>query len=129
MAPRVFSKDYLLDKLDELWALRENMALELQWSYECCLDHLIKKVTRHMIELREAEKQRQQYEFVYTTCLQNLETSQENLDVLKGTIQYLCEQSPIDHPSTRAHYRNVVYNFQPQEEGLLKVQAHINAWI
>ena len=34
MAPKAFSKDYLLDKLDELWVLRENMHVELDWSYE-----------------------------------------------------------------------------------------------
>ena len=40
MAPKAFSKEYLLDKLDELWVLRENMHVELDWSYECRLDQL-----------------------------------------------------------------------------------------
>ena len=75
MAPKAFSKAYLLDKLDESWVLRENMHNELDWSYECRLDQLTKKVTLHLIDPHEAEKQRQQYEFVYTTCVQNLETS------------------------------------------------------
>ena len=66
MAPKAFSKDYLLDKLDELWVLRENMHNELGWSYECRLDQLTKKMTRHLIDPHEVEKQRQQYEFVYT---------------------------------------------------------------
>ena len=91
MAPKAFSKDYLLDKLDELWFLRENMHNELDWSYECRLDQLTKKVRRQLIDPHEAEKQRQQYEFVYTTCIQNLETSHENLSVLQSTVQYLCE--------------------------------------
>ena len=30
MAPKAFSKDYLLDKLDELWVLRENMHNEFR---------------------------------------------------------------------------------------------------
>ena len=60
MAPKAFSKDYLLDKLDELWVLRENMHNELEWSYECRLDQLTKRVTRHLIDPHEAEKQRQQ---------------------------------------------------------------------
>ena len=85
MAPKAFSKDYLLDKLDELWFLRENMNNELDWSYECRLDQLTKKMRRQMIDPHEAEKQRQQYEFVYTTCIQNLETSHENLSVLQST--------------------------------------------
>ena len=123
MAPKAFSKDYLLDKLDELWVLRENMHNELEWSYECMLDQLTKRVTRHLIDPHEAEKQRQQYEFVYTTCVQNLETSHENLSVLQSTVQYLFEQSPYDHPSTHAHF------LQLQEDGLYKVQDHIRAGI
>ena len=58
--PKAFSKDYLLDKLDELWVLRENMHIELDWSYECRLDQLTKRVTRQLIDPHEAEKQRQQ---------------------------------------------------------------------
>ena len=100
MAPKAFSKDYLLDKLDELWVLRENMHVELDWSYECRLDQLKKKAMRQLIDPHEMEKQRLQYEFVYTTCVQNLETSHENLSVLQSTVEYLCEQSPYDHPST-----------------------------
>ena len=123
MAPKAFSKDYLLDKLDELWVLRENM------HRECRLDQLTKKVTRQLIDSHEAEKQRQQYEFVYTTCIQNLETSHENLSVLQSTVQYLCEQSPFDHPSTHAHFQDVVDNLQLQEDGLHQVQTLIRAGI
>ena len=129
MAPKAFSKDYLLDKLDALWALRENMHIELDWSYECRLDQMAKRETRQLIDPHEAEKQRQQYEFVYTTCVQNLETSHENLSVLQSTVEYLCEQSPYDHPSTHAHFQDVVDNLQLQEDGLYKVQAHIRAGI
>ena len=98
-------------------------------SYECRLDQMAKRVTRQLIDLHEAEKQRQQYEFVYTTCVQNLETSHENLSVLQSTVQYLCEQSPYDHPSTHAHFQDVVDNLQLQEDGLYKVQEHIRAGI
>ena len=129
MAPKAFSKDYLLDKLDELWVLRENMHIELDWSYECRLDQLKKRVTRQLIDPHEAEKQRQQYEFVYTTCVQNLETSHENLSVLQSTVEYLCEQSPYDHPSTHPHFQDVVDNLQLQEDGLHKVRDHIRAGI
>ena len=129
MAPKAFSKDYLLDKLDELWVLRENMHVELDWSYECRLDQLKKKVMRQLIDPHEMEKQRLQYEFVYTTCVQNLETSHENLSVLQSTVEYLCEQSPYDHPSTHAHFQDVVDNLQLQEDGLHQVRDHIRACI
>ena len=129
MAPKAFSKDYLLDKIDELYFRREHMHHELDWSYECRLDQLTKKVTRQLIDPHEAEKQRLQYEFVYTTCLQNLETSHENLDVLRSTVQYLCERSPVDHPSTHAHFQDIVENLQVQEDGLHQVEAHIRAGI
>ena len=129
MAPKAFSKDYLLDKIDELYFRREHMHHELDWSYECRLDQLTKKVTRQLIDPHEAEKQRLQYEFVYTTCLQNLETSHENLDVLRSTVQYLCERSPADHPSTHAHFQDIVENLQVQEDGLHQVEAHIRASI
>ena len=56
MVPKTFSKDYLFDKLDELWFLRENMHIELDWSYECRLDQLTKKVTCQLIDPHEAEK-------------------------------------------------------------------------
>ena len=129
MAPKAFSKDYILDKLDELLFLRENMHNELDWSYECRLDQLTKKAKRRLIDPHELEKQRQQYEFVYTMCIQNLETSHENLTVLQSTVQYLCEQSPYDHPSTHAHFQDVVENLQVQEDGLYQVQKHIRAGI
>ena len=102
---------------------------ELDWSYECRLDHLTKRVTRHLINPHLAEKQRQQYEFVYTTCVQNLETFHENLDVLRKTTQYLCEQCPYDHPSTHAHFQDVVHGLQVQEDGLRQVEATICAGI
>ena len=98
-------------------------------SYECRLDQMAKRVTRQLIDLHEAEKQRQQYEFVYTTCVQNLETSHENLSVLQSTVQYLCEQSPYDHPSTHAHFQDVVDNLQLQEDGLHRVYDQIRAGI
>ena len=79
-------------------------------------------MTRQLIDPHEAEKQRQQYEFVYTTCVQNL-------SVLQSTVEYLCEQSPYDHPSTHAHFQDVVDNLQLQEDGLHKVQDHIRAGI
>ena len=129
MAPKAFSKDYLLDKIDELYFRREHMHHELDWSYECRLDQLTKKVTRQLIDPHEAEKQRLQYEFLYTICLQNLETSHENLDVLRSTVQYLCERSPADHPSTHAHFQDIVENLQVQEDGLHQVEAHIRAGI
>ena len=129
MAPKAFSKDYLLDKIDELYFQREHMHHELEWSYECRLDQLTKKVTRQLIDPHLAEKERQQYEFVYTTSMQNLETSYDNLEVIRSTVQYLCEQSPADHPSTHAHFQDVVDNLQVQENGLRQVEACIRAGI
>ena len=49
--------------------------------------------------------------------------------VLQSTVQYLCEQSPYDHPSTHAHFQDVVDNLQLQEDGLHKVRDHIRAGI
>ena len=129
MAPKAFSKDYLLDKIDELYFQREHMHHELEWSYECRLDQLTKRVTRQLIDPHLAEKERQQYEFVYTTSMQNLETSYENLEVLRSTVQYLCEESPADYPSTHAHFQDIVDNLQVQEDGLHQVEAHIRAGI
>lgn len=128
MAPKVFNKEYLLDWLDELWVLRENLVMDLDWFYKWRLAHLTKKVTRHLIDPHLAEKQRQQYEFFYTTSVQNLQTSQ-NLEGLRDTVQYLCEQQPIDRPSTHAHYQDLLHNLQLQQAGLHQVQDLFRAGI
>jgi len=103
MAPKDFSGDFIQEWLDDIWELRDNLAMDIDWTYEMRLNQLTKKVQRKLIDPHEAEKQRQQYEFTYTSCVQNLETSLENLDGLRDTARYLFEQSPADHPSTHAH--------------------------
>ena len=62
-------------------------------------------------------------EFAYTTCVQNLETSRQNLEGLRDTVQYLFEQSPEEHPSTHAHYQDILHSIEDQEKGLLHIQA------
>lgn len=46
----------------------------------------------------------------------------ENLDGLRDTAWYLFEQSPADHPSTHAHYQDILYTLWQQEEGLYPIQ-------
>ena len=123
MAPKVFNRDYLEEYLDVLWELRENISMDLDWGYECHLNHLCERVRPQLIDPHEAEKKRLSCEFAYTTCVQNLETCQENLKRLRDTVQYLFEQSPEDHPSTDAHYQDILYNIEQQEKGLLHIQA------
>lgn len=115
MAPRVFNQDYIEEWLDELWVLRENLSMDLDWSYECHLNRFIKRVKQQLIDPHKAERKRRQYEFAYTTCVQNLEG-------LRDTARYLCEQSLINHPSTHAHYQDILNSLQQQEEGLLQIQ-------
>ena len=75
MAPRAFEKEYILHSVDDLWKRRDKLAEELDWLYECRLDQLTKKVTRQLIPPHLAGKHRQGYEFIYTTCVQNLDVS------------------------------------------------------
>ena len=55
---------------------------------------------RQLVDPHKAERKQREYEFAYTTCVQNLETALENLDGLRDTARYLFEQSPADHSST-----------------------------
>ena len=77
---------------------------------------------RQLVDPHKAEWKQQEFEFAYTTCVQNLETSLENLDGLWDTARYLFEQSPADHPSTHAHYQDILYALRQQEEGLHRIQ-------
>jgi len=122
MAPKDFSHDFIQEWLDDIWELRDNLAMDIDWVYEMRLNQLKKKVERNLIDPHEAEKQRQQYEFTYTSCVQNLETSLENLDGLRDTARYLFEQSPADHPSTHAHYQDLLHTLEQQEKGLRLVE-------
>lgn len=123
MAPKVFKRDYIEGYLDLSWELRENISLYLDWVYERHLNRLCQRVKRQLIDPHEADKKRQLCEFTYTTCVQNLETSWENLEGLRDTVRYLFEQSPEDHPSTHAHYQDVLYSIEQQEKGLVHIQA------
>jgi len=122
MAPKVFNREYLEEYLDVLWELRENISLDLDWAYECRLNRLCQRVKRQLIDPHEADKKRLSCEFTYTTCVQNLETCRENLEDLRDTVRYLFEHSPEDHPSTHAHYQDVLYSVQQQKKGLLHIQ-------
>jgi len=117
-APRDFSRDFIYEWLDDLWELRDNLSMEIDWSYEMRMNQLTKKVQRNLIDPHVAEKQRLQYEFTYTSCVQNLETSLENLDGLRDTASYVFEQAPPDHPSTHAHYQDLLHTLEQQEKGL-----------
>ena len=97
--------------------------MDLDWGYECHLNRLCERVRRQLIDPREAEKKRLPCDFAYTTCVQNLVTCRENLKGLRDTVQCLFEQSPEDHPSTHAHYQDILYNIEQQEKGLLHIQA------
>ena len=44
------------------------------------------------------------------------------LDGLRDTARYLFEQSPADHPSTHAHYQDILYALRQQEERLHRIQ-------
>ena len=77
---------------------------------------------RQLVDPHKAERKQREYEFAYTTCVQNLETSLENLDGLRDTARYLFKQSPADHPSTHAHYQDILYALRQQEEGLHRIQ-------
>ena len=123
MAPKVFNRDYLEEYLDVLWELRENISMDLDWGYECHLNRLCQRVRRQLIDPREADKKRLSCEFAYTTCVQNLETTRENLEGLRNTVRYLFEHSPEDHPSTHAHYQDILHSIEQQEKGLLHIQA------
>ena len=118
-----FNRDYLDDYLDTLWELRENISMDLDWGYECRLNRMCEQVRRQLIDPHVADKQRRSCEFAYTTCVQNLETCRENLEGLRDTVRYLFEQSPEDHPSTHAHYQDILYSIENQEKGLLHIQA------
>ena len=123
MAPRVFNRDYLEEYLDLLWELRENISMDLDWGYECRLNRMCEQVRRQLIDPHVADKKRQSCEFAYTTCVQNLETCRQNLEGLRDTVRYLFEQSPEEHPSTHAHYQDILYSVEQQEKGLLHIQA------
>ena len=75
-----------------------------------------------LVDPHKAERKQREYEFAYTTRVQNLETSLENLDGLRDTAWYLFEQSPTDHPSTHAHYQDILYALRQQEEGLHRIK-------
>ena len=77
---------------------------------------------RQLVDPHKAEWKQREIEFAYTTCVQNLETSLENLDGLRDTARYLFKQSPADHPSTHAHYQDILYALRQQEEGLHRIQ-------
>ena len=77
---------------------------------------------RQLVDPHKAERKQREYEFAYTTCVQNLETALENLDGLRDTARYLFEQSPADHPSTNAHYQDILYALRQQEERLHRIQ-------
>lgn len=98
MAPRAFDKEYIIDWVEDLWKRRDKLAEELDWLYECRKDQFTKKVTRQLIAPHLADKHRQGYEFIYTTCVQNLDVSVENLMGIREVVKYLCSQQPIDHP-------------------------------
>ena len=118
MAPRAFNREYLEEYLDVLWELRENISFDLDWGYECCLNRMCEQVRRQLIDPHVADKKRQSCEFAYTTCVQNLETCRQNLEGLRDTVWYLFEQSPEEHPSTQAHYQDILYSIEQQEKGL-----------
>lgn len=121
MAPRAFDKEYILDWVEDLWKRRDKLAEELDWLYECRNDQLTKKVTRQLIAPHLAYKHRQGYEFIYTTCVQNLDVSLENLMGIREVVKHLCSQQPIDHPSTHAHYQDLIENLGEQQDALQKV--------
>ena len=97
--------------------------MDLDWGYECRLNRMCEQVRRQLIDPHVADKQRQSCEFAYTTCVQNLETCRQNLEGLRDTVRYLFEQSPEEHPSTHAHYQDILYSIEQQEKGLLPIQA------
>jgi len=117
MAPRDFSRDFIFEWLEDLWELLDNLSMEIDWSYEMRLNQLTKKVQRNLIDPQVAEKQRLQYEFTYTSCVQNLETSLENLDWLSDTASYGFEKSPPHHPSTHAHYQDLLHTLEQIGKG------------
>ena len=47
----------------------------------------------------------------------------QNLEGLRDTVRYLFEQSPEEHPSTHAHYQDILHSIEQQEKGLLHIQA------
>lgn len=121
MAPTAFDEEYILDWVDDLWKRRDKVAEELDWLYECRIDQLTKEVTRQLIQPHLADKRRQGYEFIYTTCVQNLDVSVKNLMGIREVVKYLCSQQPIDHPSTHAHYQDLIENAGEQQDALQKV--------
>ena len=123
MAPKVFNRDYLEEYLDVLWKLQENISMALGWGYECRLNHMCEQVKRQLIDPHVADKKRLFCEFTYTTCVQNLETCRQNLEGLRDIVRCLFEQSPEEHPSTHAHYQDILHNIEQQEKGLLHIQA------
>lgn len=121
MAPTAFDEEYILDWVDDLWKRRDKVAEELDWLYECRIDQLTKEVTRQLIQPHLADKRRQRNEFIYTTCVQNLDVSLKNLMGIREVVKYLCSQQPIDHPSTHAHYQDLIENLGKQQDALQKV--------
>ena len=97
--------------------------MDLDWGYECRLNRMCEQVRRQLIDPHVADKQLQSCQFAYTTCVQNLETCPQNLEGLRDTVRYLFEQSPGKHPSTHAHYQDILHSIEDQEKGLLHIQA------
>ena len=56
MAPRVFNRGYLEEYLDVLWELRENIAMDLEWGYECRLNRMCEQVRHQLIDPHVADK-------------------------------------------------------------------------
>ena len=129
MATTAFDKEYIHNWVDALCKRRDKVAQELDWLYECRIDQLKKKVTRQLIPPPLADKRRQGYEFIYTTCVQNLDVSLKNLMGIREIVKYLCSKQPIDHPSTHAHYQDRIENLGEQQDALQKVHDLFRAGI
>lgn len=121
MAPRAFDKEYILNSLDDLRKKPDKLAEELDWLYDCRFDQLTKKVTRQLIPPHLADKHRQGYEFIYNTCVENLDVSLKNLTGIREVVKYLCSQHSIDHPSTHVLYQDLIENLGEQQDALHKV--------
>lgn len=84
----------LLHSVDDLWKRQDKLAEELDWLYECRFDQLTKKVTRQLIPPHLAGKHRQGYEFIYTTCVQNIDVSLKTLWVSERSSSTCARSNP-----------------------------------
>ena len=91
--------------------------------YDCRLDHLLKRVQKDLITPKLTGAYRGNYN--HTLGTQNLDISGENLRGTRQVIKYICQVQPMDHPSTHAHYQDIMNSLLHQQEELDAIQSVI----